>query len=51
MMVENAIANIKDFHATKATLHFPLSDWHVALKIYHKIWTVIAVLVNKYKSL
>ena len=47
IIVEQAIANIKDWAATCETLHLPLIKTHNLYEYHHCVWTVVSVLVNE----
>lgn len=50
IVVENAIADIKDWKCCKDNIRESLKDMQVVLAKHHKRWTVVSVLKNRYNS-
>ncbi len=51
IIVEQAIADIKDWAATRETLRLPSIKTHNLYEYHHRVWTVVSVLVNESRRL
>jgi hypothetical protein len=50
IIVEQKFADIKDWRAAREPIRMSMADKESLLTTHHKIWTVIAVLVNDYRN-
>src|SRR5690606_2727746 len=47
--VENIIADLKDWSALSIPLRIPVNSREYILDYHHKIWTIVAAIINAYK--
>ncbi len=50
IIVERKFADIKDLKAAKDPIRMSAVNKELLLQIHHKVWTVIAVLVNDFRD-